>query len=160
VIKLDLSRAAHRLNQLHHPAVRVLNYSGSGIETTFTQGEDACLAALVPGLPSANPQVPSQSKPQLMVVGTLADVVEDQLRNLLEQMNITVNFFPPRNSQKMPVVGPNTRYLLAQPFLADGQSAARQRCQTFTRCLPFRHRGHYSMASSCSPGVWCLAFVV
>jgi light-independent protochlorophyllide reductase subunit N len=29
--------------------VRVLNYSGSGIETTFTQGEDACLAALVPG---------------------------------------------------------------------------------------------------------------
>ena len=33
------------------PRVRVLNYSGSGIETTFTQGEDACLAALVPALP-------------------------------------------------------------------------------------------------------------
>jgi light-independent protochlorophyllide reductase subunit N len=127
VIKLDLSRAAHRLNQLHHPAVRVLNYSGSGIETTFTQGEDACLAALVPGLPSVNPQVPSQNKPQLMVVGTLADVVEDQLRNLLEQMNITVNFFPPRNSQKMPVVGPNTRYLLAQPFLADTAKALQDR---------------------------------
>jgi light-independent protochlorophyllide reductase subunit N len=31
--------------------VRVLNYSGSGIETTFTQGEDACLAAMVPVLP-------------------------------------------------------------------------------------------------------------
>jgi light-independent protochlorophyllide reductase subunit N len=30
--------------------VRVLNYSGSGIETTFTQGEDACLASLVPTL--------------------------------------------------------------------------------------------------------------
>ncbi|MEY2782051.1 MAG: Light-independent protochlorophyllide reductase subunit, partial [Pseudomonadota bacterium] len=36
VIKLDLSRAAERQNRLHHPAVRVLNYSGSGIETTFT----------------------------------------------------------------------------------------------------------------------------
>ena len=35
------------------PGVRVLNYSGSGIETTFTQGEDACLAALVPTLPPA-----------------------------------------------------------------------------------------------------------
>ena len=127
VIKLDLSRAAQRLNQIHHPAVRVLNYSGSGIETTFTQGEDACLAALVPGLPSMNPQVPSQTKPQLMVVGTLADVVEDQLRNLLEQMNITVNFFPPRNSKKMPVVGPNTRYLLAQPFLADTAKALQDR---------------------------------
>ena len=51
VIKLDLSRAAQRLSQRFAPQVRVLNYSGSGIETTFTQGEDACLAALVPGLP-------------------------------------------------------------------------------------------------------------
>ena len=36
------------------PQVRVLNYSGSGIETTFTQGEDACLASLVPELPAAH----------------------------------------------------------------------------------------------------------
>ena len=52
VIKLDLSRAAARLSQRFAPQVRVLNYSGSGIETTFTQGEDACLASLVPGLPA------------------------------------------------------------------------------------------------------------
>ena len=52
VIKLDLSRAAARLSQKHTPHVRVLNYSGSGIETTFTQGEDACLASLVPTLPA------------------------------------------------------------------------------------------------------------
>ena len=51
VIKLDLSRAALRLSQKFSPAVRILNYSGSGIETTFTQGEDACLASLVPQLP-------------------------------------------------------------------------------------------------------------
>ena len=51
VIKLDLSRAASRLEAKHAPDVRILNYSGSGIETTFTQGEDACLAALVPILP-------------------------------------------------------------------------------------------------------------
>lgn len=51
VIKLDLKRAAARLSQVHSPKVRVLNYSGSGIETTFTQGEDACLAALVPFSP-------------------------------------------------------------------------------------------------------------
>ena len=53
VIKLDLSRAAQRLSQRFSPDVRVLNYSGSGIETTFTQGEDACLASLVPALPAA-----------------------------------------------------------------------------------------------------------
>ena len=48
VIKLDLARAAKRLDRSAAPGVRVLHYSGSGIETTFTQGEDACLAALVP----------------------------------------------------------------------------------------------------------------
>ena len=52
VIKLDLSRAAQRLSKGFAPHVRVLNYSGSGIETTFTQGEDACLASLVPDLPA------------------------------------------------------------------------------------------------------------
>ena len=128
VIKLDLSRAAERQNQIHQPAVRVLNYSGSGIETTFTQGEDACLAAMVPGLPSpAATALSNETAPALMVVGTLADVVEDQLRNLLERMGLQVSFFPPRNSQNMPAVGPHTRFLLAQPFLADTARALQAR---------------------------------
>ncbi|MEO0029616.1 MAG: Light-independent protochlorophyllide reductase subunit [Pseudomonadota bacterium] len=122
VIKLDLSRAAERLNQHHHPAVRVLNYSGSGIETTFTQGEDACLASMVPGLPKSN-----NPAKQLMVVGTLADVVEDQMKHLLNQMGINVTFFPPRKSQEMPAVGANTQFLLAQPFLADTARALQDR---------------------------------
>ena len=53
VIKLDLGRAAHRLSARHAPRLKVVNYSGSGIETTFTQGEDACLAALVAEAPVA-----------------------------------------------------------------------------------------------------------
>ena len=40
VIKIDLKRAAARQSTIHAPKVRVLAYSGSGIETTFTQGED------------------------------------------------------------------------------------------------------------------------
>ena len=51
VIKLDLSRAAQRLSAKHLPAIRVLSYSGSGIETTFTQGEDACPHRSCPGCP-------------------------------------------------------------------------------------------------------------
>lgn len=126
VIKLDLSRAAERLNRQFLPSVRVLNYSGSGIETTFTQGEDACLAAWVPALPAA-PEPVAQT-PQLMVVGALADVVEDQFRRLFSQMGLTdVAFFPPRRSTEPPVVGPGTRYLLAQPFLADTAKALEAR---------------------------------
>lgn len=124
VIKLDLSRAAQRLSKQFNPSVRVLNYSGSGIETTFTQGEDACLAALVPVLPA----FASSSAPSLLVVGTLADVVEDQWTRLFTQMGINdVAFFPPRRSTALPSVGPNTRYLLAQPFLTDTARALEER---------------------------------
>jgi light-independent protochlorophyllide reductase subunit N len=116
VIKLDLSRAAQRLSQRFTPQVRVLNYSGSGIETTFTQGEDACLASLVPGLPVP----PAMAGAQLVVVGALADVVEDQFQRLMAQIGLPpVQFLPARHSDAMPAVGPHTRYLLAQPFLAE-----------------------------------------
>jgi light-independent protochlorophyllide reductase subunit N len=116
VIKLDLSRAAQRLSAIHAPQVRVLNYSGSGIETTFTQGEDACLASLVPILPRDS----AAAGRSLLVVGALAEVVEDQLTRLLNAIGIAdVRFMPPRRSIDLPAVGPNTCFLLAQPFLAD-----------------------------------------
>jgi light-independent protochlorophyllide reductase subunit N len=128
VIKLDLSRAATRLSARFSPGVRVLNYSGSGIETTFTQGEDACLASMVPTLPSRPPQLPAN----LLVVGALADVVEDQMRRLLTAMGVTdVDFFPPRRAQDLPQVGAQTRVLLAQPFLADTMRALEQRGATY-----------------------------
>ena len=116
VIKLDLSRAAERLSARFLPQVRVLNYSGSGIETTFTQGEDACLASLVPVMPAS-------TAPQLLVVGALPDIVEDQLARLLGQLGLPAGvqlaFLPARRSHELPAVGPGTRLLLAQPFLAD-----------------------------------------
>ena len=124
VIKLDLARAAARLNQQHAPAVRVLNYSGSGIETTFTQGEDACLAALVP-------QLPADDAPALLVAGALADVVEDQFARLFAELGIgPVRFLPARRADAMPAVGRGTRVLLAQPFLADTARALEERGAT------------------------------
>lgn len=116
VIKLDLTRAASRMSAAFLPRVRVLNYSGSGIETTFTQGEDACLAALVPVMPRVSDDAPRN----LLVVGALADVVEDQFARMFKQMGIEqFSFFPPRQSDSLPVVGASTLFLLAQPFLAD-----------------------------------------
>jgi light-independent protochlorophyllide reductase subunit N len=124
VIKLDLSRAALRLSRKFSPAVRVLNYSGSGIETTFTQGEDACLASLVPVLPEADPR----SQPSLLIVGALADVVEDQFRRLFAALGMpAVAFLPPRRSTDLPAVGPCTHFILAQPFLGDTARALEER---------------------------------
>lgn len=116
VIKLDLGRAAQRLSTSHGPAVRFLHYSGSGIETTFTQGEDNFLAALAEELP----QEPADAEPSLIVAGALADVVEDQFRRILKALGISrVSFLPPRRSTELPAVGPNTRVILAQPWLGE-----------------------------------------
>ncbi len=116
VIKLDLSRASQRLQAKHQPHVRILNYSGSGIETTFTEGEDACLAALVPELPA----LPADAPQELMIVGALPDVVEDQFLRIFKELGIkTVRSLPARQSVHLPPVGPNTRFLLAQPFLGE-----------------------------------------
>ena len=124
VIKLDLQRAAERLTESFSPDVRILNYSGSGIETTFTQGEDACLASLVPTLP---PEVNGAAR-SLLVVGAMAEIVEDQFSRLFEQLGIeNVRFLPPRRASELPPVGPNTRYLLAQPFLGDTAKALEER---------------------------------
>ena len=124
VIKLDLSRAAQRLSRQFLPSVRVLNYSGSGIETTFTQGEDACLASLVPEMAESA----ADCAPNLLIVGSLADVVEDQFKRIFSEMGISsVSFFPPRSANTIPPIGPNTRYLLAQPFLADTARALDER---------------------------------
>lgn len=120
VIKLDLAKAASRLNARHRN-VRVLSYSGSGIETTFTEGEDACLAALV----AESPRQPQISQPQatspreLLVVGALADVVEDQFRRVFDALGLAYRFLPARRTSDELVVGPATRFILAQPFLTE-----------------------------------------
>ena len=120
VIKLDLRRAAQRLDAVNE-GVRILNYSGSGIETTFTQGEDACLAALVP-------EMRAEAADQLLIVGSLPDVVEDQFRRLFADIGITrVDSLPPRRAKDLPGVGPGTRFLLAQPFLGDTAMALEAR---------------------------------
>ncbi|GEO80526.1 light-independent protochlorophyllide reductase subunit N [Pararhodospirillum oryzae] len=116
VIKIDLDRAAHRLNARHGATTRVVAYSGSGLDTAFTQGEDTCLAALVPHLPAA----PADEGRSLLVVGCLPDVVEDQFARLFRDMGVgPVRFLPARGARDLPAVGPNTLVLAAQPFVGD-----------------------------------------
>lgn len=110
IIKLDLSKAAERLNARLGAKVRVLDYSASGLETAFTQGEDVALKSMVPLLPETDAK-------QLLVVGSMADIVEDQFQRIFTQLGIeSVRFFPPRRATDLPPVGKQTALLLAQPF--------------------------------------------
>ena len=121
VIKLDLSKAAERLSRKYAPQVRVLNFSGSGIETTFTEGEDACLAAMVPDLPETDDR-------QLLMVGALPDVVQDQALSLLDQLGIgPVTVLPSMRSDDSVGVGANTVVAITQPFLGETCAALERR---------------------------------
>jgi light-independent protochlorophyllide reductase subunit N len=117
----------------------VLNYSGSGIETTFTQGEDACLAALVPECPAEAPG----AEPSLLIVGALPDVVEDQFLRLFAELGVgPVRMLPARRAADLPPVGPKTRLLLAQPFLGDTARALEERgCVRLPALFPFGAEG-------------------
>ncbi len=139
VIKLDLAKAAQQLGARHLPQTRVLSYSGSGIETTFTQGEDACLTALVPEMP----QAAADSAKRLLVVGALPDIVEDQFRRLFDELGLEhVGFLPERSARDLPPIGPGTQVLLAQPFLTETASALEGRGGTVIRApFPFGAEG-------------------
>ena len=136
VIKLDLAKAAERLNTQLAGRVKVLNYSGSGIETTFTQGEDQALLAMVPLMPSSPVE-------QLLIVGTLADAVEDRLVQLFGRLGIpVVTSLPPRRSTDLPPIGPGTRVLLAQPFLsATARALVNRGARLLTAPYPFGVEG-------------------
>ena len=136
VIKLDLSKAAERLSKVYFPKVRVFNFSGSGIETTFTQGEDACLASLVPSLEETD-------KENLMIVGSLPDIVEDQLLELIEDLGIkNVSVLPGRTASKMPMIGKKSSFILVQPFLTDTTEALEKRgAKMINAPFPFGEEG-------------------
>ncbi|MEL7107335.1 MAG: ferredoxin:protochlorophyllide reductase (ATP-dependent) subunit N [Pseudomonadota bacterium] len=136
VIKLDLHRAAERLTIQHGPHVMVQNYSGSGIETTFTQGEDACLTTIVDAAPETTAE-------QFMLVGALPDVVEDQALGLLDQIGVKhVVSLPARRVDDTAAVGPNTKFALAQPFLGDTHAAlVRRGAQHIAAPFPFGEAG-------------------
>ena len=111
VIKIDLATMAKKLSKKYHPAVNVVNFSGSGIETTFTQGEDACLEAVIRDLPN-------DDKVQLAVLGALPDVVHDQMLRLLTDMGIEdVLVLPEQTAGSSAGIGKNTQFICAQPFL-------------------------------------------
>ncbi len=139
VIKLDLAKAAQRLGAKHAPEVRILNYSGSGIETTFTEGEDACLASLVPEMPALT----DDDVANLIIVGSLPDIVEDQFMRLFAELGIgNVASLPERAVSDLPGIGPNTRFLLAQPFLGDTAQALKERgAQRLDALFPFGVEG-------------------
>lgn len=136
VIKIDLATMAQKLSEKYENRVNVVNFSGSGIETTFTQGEDACLEAVIRGLPSTD-------ETQLAVLGALPDVVQDQMLRLLGRMGLeNVLVLPQVRADTPAAVGPNTHFICAQPFLgAAHDEMVRRGAKPIAAPFPFGAQG-------------------
>ncbi len=84
------------------------------------------LASMVPTLSA--PTMSTTTEKQLLLVGALPDVVEDQAMALLTAMGIkTVRCLPARRPADAPAVGANTVFALVQPFLGDTAAALTRR---------------------------------
>ncbi len=136
VIKLDLDVAAKRLTKKFNNSIQVANFSGSGIETTFTQGEDACLETVIRDLPTDDTQ-------QLVVLGTMPDAVEDQMKTLLSDLGVgPVKILPTADQRATFGVGAGTRFACVQPFLGAAHDAMVQRGATHISApFPFGANG-------------------
>ena len=87
---------------------------------------------------------------QLLIVGSLPDIVEDQFRRLFADLGITNASTPCRRAapRNLPGVGPDTRFLLAQPFLGETALALEApRRRASARHVPLRRRRHNQLAA-------------
>lgn len=136
VIKLDLAKAAERLNARYSPQTQVLNFTGSGIETTFTQGEDTCLATMAETLPRDDAE-------QLVIAGALPDVVQDQMLGLLSEIGLNdVKILPNRDAGTAFGIGAGSHVAFVQPFLGETHDTLKRRgAQVIEAPFPFGEAG-------------------
>jgi light-independent protochlorophyllide reductase subunit N len=89
------------------------------------------------------PDMATTEEKQLLVVGCLADVVEDQFLRCFDALGIgPVRFFPARRAAELPCVGRNTVVLPAQPFNGETIRALAARGATVLSALyPFGAEG-------------------
>ena len=100
-------------------------------------------------LPSADPAAPRS----LLVVGTLPDIVEDQLQRLFDQLGIPVTFFPARSSRALPrgtALGVSAGAAVPGHH---GAGAAAARRHLACRPLPAGHRRNARLAAGCGSRV-------
>ena len=90
----------------------------------------------------------AETPKSLLVVGALADVVEDQFARLFAEMGSRpVHFLPMRRAADSPLSVPALRSLLAQPFLGDTARALEERgARRIAAPLPLGRRRHDAVA--------------
>ncbi|ABZ83866.1 light-independent protochlorophyllide reductase, n subunit [Heliomicrobium modesticaldum Ice1] len=160
ILKLDLENSSKDLTiRFGFPVVPVQT---SGLDRTFTQGEDAVLHALLPFVPKEDPKVavveekkrswfsfgkdegnkasvPAAPTRNLVLVGAVTDSTTQQLQWELKQLGLErVDVFPSGDITNMPVINEHTVIVPLQPYLSDTLATLRRErgAKVLTTLLP------------------------
>jgi light-independent protochlorophyllide reductase subunit N len=129
IIKVDLENIGEMLSEKYGRPVMFAPVSG--LEHTFTQGEDGVLQALLQISPTPTPEMPRE----LVLVGAVADTVEDEILQQLKALDIPVRgVLPARDPRKLPAIGPNTVCVALQPYLSMTMRALKGRGAEVLSC--------------------------
>jgi light-independent protochlorophyllide reductase subunit N len=129
IIKVDLENIGGGLTEKFQRPVMFAPVSG--LEHTFTQGEDGVLQALLTICPNTTPDTPRE----LVLVGAVADNVEDEIIAQLKDLDIPFRgFLPSRDPRLLPAIGPNTVAVAVQPYLSMTMRAVKARGAEILSC--------------------------
>jgi len=109
LLKLDVARWAEIASaELEIP---VINVPISGLDASFTEGEDSILSSLVDLCPS------DAHRPNLILVGSLAGSVESEFLYEFRNLKHPVSFLPPAAIGELPSISEKTTAVFLHPYL-------------------------------------------
>ena len=114
IIKMDLEGMAPKLEEeLNLPIVVA---RANGLDYAFTQGEDTVLSALVNRCPNF---LTKEKKNNLIIFGSISQMVANQLELELKKLGIQVNgWLPGKNYSELPNITEDTYVCGVNPFLS------------------------------------------
>lgn len=139
IIKMDLEGLAPKLEaEIQIPIVVA---RANGLDYAFTQGEDTVLAALAQRCNQLDVQAPSslvRDQKQLVVFGSLPNIVSKQLTLELQSQGITVSGWLPSSSYtSLPCILPGHYVVGVNPFLSRTATTLMRRRKAKLIVAPF-----------------------
>jgi light-independent protochlorophyllide reductase subunit N len=133
IIKMDLEGIAPRLEA--DIQIPIVVARANGLDYAFTQGEDTVLAAMAQRCPSRK----SKNEKELVLFGSLPELVVAQLERELKAQNIPVSgWLPTKRYIDLPSLGENTYVCGVNPFLTRTATTLvrRKKCQLINAPFP------------------------
>jgi len=134
IIKMDLEGLAPKLES--EIQVPIVVARANGLDYAFTQGEDTVLAALAQRCSGSSKTM--SKKENLVIFGSLPNIVAEQLKRDLEIQGVTISgWLPSSNYTDLPSISPGDYVIGINPFLSRTATTLMRRRKARLISAPF-----------------------